>query len=147
MAAQAEEIRGLWYCIEYRDRTRHKSCFGRGPTAAELAREAAKRVNAERALEKQGLLRTSSGMRLARYAEEWLRDVVEPHKTTGTIRNYRQLLEDHVLPDLGALPLSDLKPHVVKAFIAKNSRKSANRVGAGVRGTRFATWWRSCARF
>jgi len=127
MSARAKLKDGLWYCIEYRDGERHLESFGRGVRAEKLAQEAADAINAQRVLERQGKLRTSSGMRLATYAEEWQRTIIEPHRATGTIRNYRQLLDDHLLPELGALALSDIKPHVIKTFIAKKLKEQRTR--------------------
>jgi len=117
MAARAKCERGLWYCIEYRDGNRFKESFGRGSQAARLAKDAAERVNLERAMEKRGLVRTSTGTRFDAYAEEWLRDVIEPHKKSGTVRLYKQLFRDHLKPTFGHLALSEIAARDIKAFI------------------------------
>ena len=127
MAARAKCIRELWYCVEYRDGTRFKECFGRGPNAKGMAQEAAERVNLERAMEKRGLLRTSTGTRFDAYAEEWLRDVIEPHKKSGTVRLYKQLFRDHLKPHFGHLALSEITAREIKAFIAAKLRELRKR--------------------
>jgi integrase len=124
---------GLWYCREYRDTERHLRSFGRGEKARKLAEATAERINAERVLERQGVIRTSTSLRLKTYAEEWMKTAIEPHKASGTVRNYRQLLDDHVLPELGQLTLGDIKAHVVRAFIADKLKAEHPRARNTVR--------------
>jgi len=135
MAAHAKQERGLWYCIEYRDGIRAaRRSFGRGPLAKAMAEEAAAAVDRERAREQLGLIEPSTSISFTAYAERWLREVVGPHKATGTTRNYAQLIRDHLVPEFGALALSDIRPRHVQAFIAKKlAEQNPKRRGAAGR--------------
>lgn len=63
------------------------------------------------------------------YAERWLKVHVEPECRERTARQYRSVLEGHVYPAFGAVPIRDLRRRDLRAFIAEKQ-------GAGLtRGT------------
>jgi len=84
-------------------------------------------------MEKRGLLPASSGVLFRNYVDEWLHVVVEPHKATGTRRNYRQLVTDHLIPEFGRFALEAIKARHIKAFIAKKLEEQ-NGKGRGYAG-------------
>jgi integrase len=124
--------------MEYRDGTRYKKSFGRGPDAEELAKDTAERVNLERLMEKRGLLQTPTGTRFEPYAALWLRTVIEPHKKSATALGYAQILRDHLNPGFGGYALAEITPLTIKAFIAEKLLEAnpGRRGGAGRRKAR-----------
>src|SRR5437773_258765 len=48
------------------------------------------------------------------WLERWLRDVAKPNVRPSTFKSYRDLLEDHILPTLGRIPLDRLSPADVR---------------------------------
>jgi hypothetical protein len=52
------------------------------------------------------------------YAELWLTEAIRPHRKARTEDYYRQIVENHLTPIFGRLPLDGIKPASVRAFIA-----------------------------
>ena len=120
MAVRVTQEQGRWYLVEYRDgrRTLHRS-FGRGAKAQLMAEDARGEIDRERRREALGLVKPVAHVRFGAYAEQWLREVITPHRTVGTAQSYAQLLRDHLIPEFGALALGDIKPPRIQAFIAR----------------------------
>ncbi|HTC24664.1 MAG TPA: hypothetical protein VK688_09890, partial [Gemmatimonadales bacterium] len=111
MAVRVTQEQGRWYLVEYRDgrRTLHRS-FGRGPKAQLMAEDARAEIDRERRREALGLVKPVAHVRFATYADQWLREVITPHRTVSTTQSYGQLLRDHLVREFGALALDDIKP-------------------------------------
>ena len=60
---------------------------------------------------------------LRTYLESWFRDVATPKNRPSTLASYRSYLDRHIIPELGDVPLCDLTPQTVQAFL--NSRTKA----------------------
>ena len=63
----------------------------------------------------------------AEYAERWLTETIAPHRKPRTEDYYRKILEHHLLPVFGKIPLSEIRPAQVRAFIAQRLRAQASR--------------------
>lgn len=57
------------------------------------------------------------------YLERWLRDYGGQHLKPTTVRSYAELVRTHIVPGLGAVPLSDLTAAQVSAWQADLTRK------------------------
>jgi integrase len=64
---------------------------------------------------------------LAEYAERWLTEAIVPHRKPRTEDYYRKVLEHHLLPVFGKLPLTEIRPAQVRAFIAQKLNAKASR--------------------
>jgi integrase len=53
------------------------------------------------------------------YAERWLTEAIRPHRKARTEEYYRQIVENHLKPTFGRLPLDGIKPATVRTFIAR----------------------------
>ncbi len=67
----------------------------------------------------RGSLLTEKDQTLKEYLEHWLEHVKRPSLKVGSYLRYRDLLDQHILPALGHLPLRKLKPEHLEAFYAK----------------------------
>lgn len=56
---------------------------------------------------------------VSRWADEWLERLEAAERRPGTIRAYRSLLDAHIVPALGTVPLRDLTPADVEKFIGE----------------------------
>lgn len=112
---RVENHKGKWNLVKYEGNRRTKKVIGSGLQAkAEAARLAAELTLA--AARQAASL--PSPIRLGEYAERWYRQVVLPHKKPGTAVFYRSVLDHHILPALGNLPLVDVSREHIKALLA-----------------------------
>jgi integrase len=72
---------------------------------------------------------------LSEYVARWLEDVT-PHLAPATVTNYRERLEGHVLPELGALPLREVTRPRIRALLT--ARLEAGHKPNSVRAIRAA---------
>ena len=63
----------------------------------------------------------------AEYAARWLTEAIAPHRKPRTEDYYRKVLDHHLLPVFGKLPLTEIKPAQVRAFIAQKLNAKASR--------------------
>lgn len=55
---------------------------------------------------------------LEMYLAQWLKDT-EPHVKPGTLKEYRQVVDNHIIPSIGAIKLPDVRPvHVQRMLTA-----------------------------
>lgn len=66
-----------------------------------------------------GSLITEKDQTLKAYLEHWLENIKRPSLKIGSYLRYRDLLDQHILPVLGHLPLRKLKPEHLEAFYAR----------------------------
>lgn len=67
---------------------------------------------------------------VAQFAERWLKDYGEEHLKPKTIHDYKQMLRLRVLPALGSLKMSQVKPlHLIAFFKQLQQSKARNRSG------------------
>ena len=65
---------------------------------------------------KNGLYLDADTTKLADFAERWMEEYVKPNLQPSTIVKYQQVTEDQIIPALGHLKLSALRPHIITAF-------------------------------
>ncbi len=101
----------------------HRDANGRKVYRSEVVhggrKEAEKRLRALLREKDQGRLVVPSKVPLREFVEDWLTKTVKPRTRPSTAASYRSVLEDYVLPDLGATPLDRLKPIQLQAVVAK----------------------------
>jgi integrase len=67
---------------------------------------------------------------LGNYLNQWLRDYVKPNLSPRTYEGYEYIIRYHVIPNIGNIPLSDLKPEYVQHYYAvRLSTTKANGKG------------------
>lgn len=64
------------------------------------------------------------------FLQRWLTDYVYPHVRASTAEGYRIIVECHLIPNLGAVVLSELKPTHLQGYYAKALREG-RRDGRG----------------
>jgi integrase len=98
-------------------------------------REVLEKLRACQAQALSGRTPNSRTMTVADYGRLWLdgtkaAEVVRGHNTQSTLRNYRDLWERHIAPDLGHLRLDKITPAVLRQWLA---RKATQRSAHGTR--------------
>ena len=56
---------------------------------------------------------------LGDFLNSWLRDYVETQVMVTTQQGYRTIIEKHLIPNLGSIPLAKLQPSHLQAYYAK----------------------------
>ncbi len=64
---------------------------------------------------------------MAQHLRYWLETYARPNLSAKTLEMYEHIIERHIIPDLGAIPLQKLTPDQVQSFYAK---KQADGCGA-----------------
>jgi integrase len=54
---------------------------------------------------------------------QWLHDYVQPSKAPKTYRDYADVVQRHLIPSLGSLPLAKLRPQHIQSFYSKALRE------------------------
>lgn len=67
----------------------------------------------------RGSLITEKDQTLKEYLKHWLENIKRPSLKIGSYLRYRDLLNQHILPVLGHLPLRKLKPEHLEVFYAR----------------------------
>jgi integrase len=81
-----------------------------------------------------GSVPTGRTLTVAQYGRLWLEgtkraEVTRGHNSESTLRNYRDLWERHVLPDLGHLRLDQLTPAVLREWLARKATQASAHGG------------------
>lgn len=66
---------------------------------------------------------------LKEFSDRWIAEYANVNLQPGTVTKYRQELNDKILPALGHLKLSELKPHRVNSFFASLAKAGARKDG------------------
>jgi integrase len=61
------------------------------------------------------------------YLRQWLDEVARPRVRASTLKSYREIVEGHLVPELGNIPIAKLTPAEVQAFL---NRKQASDLSA-----------------
>lgn len=86
----------------------------------DLAEEVARQIEAQLILKSCGLLKKESGSPLfKKYAELWLESYVRTVCRATTYERYKTVLTKYILPELGALPIDQIKKSIVKTLLLK----------------------------
>ncbi len=81
--------------------------------------------DAERALAKiihdldKGISVKPTKMTVGEFLEQWLKDYVASNTSPRTAERYTQMIRLHLIPNLGNIPLSQLRPDHVQSFYAR----------------------------
>lgn len=63
------------------------------------------------------------------FAERWLEEYAKPKLQAGTVKKYREELEDKILPAIGHYKLAEIKPHAINAFLLSLTKDGARKDG------------------
>lgn len=77
-----------------------------------------------------GSLIKPSKLTLGEFLRQWLRDYASTNVRAATLEGYRITIERHLIPSLGAIPLSQLKPPHLQSYYAR-ALKEGRRDGTG----------------
>src|SRR5215475_11809211 len=106
---------GVWWVFINHDGRRKAKRVG----DKRVAKQVAERVAAKLALGDVSYLdETRRVPTLAEYAERWLAEAIAPHRKARTGDYYHQILDNHLLPRLGGMALTEMSPSRVRALIA-----------------------------
>src|SRR5262249_38497235 len=127
MGVKVRERNGAWWVfIDHKGRRKAKRCASK--KAAQLA---ADKIDATLSLGQLDVFtpdRASPTVpTFKQYAEQWLTETIAPHRKPRTEHYYRTVLERHVWPALGAVPITDIKPAQIRALIAQKLQAGAAR--------------------
>jgi integrase len=113
---------GVWWLfINHQGRRRAKR-VGTGKEGRKAADLAALKLRAALASGDTGALSheaPAAVVRFEEYATTWLEQSISPHRKERTVDYYRQIIDNHLGPTFNPLPLADIKPSHVRAFIAE----------------------------
>lgn len=76
-----------------------------------------------------GLAMEGRKITLKEFTDRWLDEVAPQRLEPKTISGYRKELEDKILPSLGHLKLSELRPHTLNSFFVAMSKDGARKDG------------------
>lgn len=82
---------------------------------------------------KNGLYLDADTTTLSEFSERWMEEYVKPNLQPATVVKYQQVLEDQIIPVLGHLKLSKLRPHLITAFyngLLKNGSRKDGKSGS-----------------
>jgi integrase len=91
---------------------RRQSFYGR------TRKEALEKLQDALSADRRGLPATSDGQTVSRFLTEWLEDV-ERSLAPKTFRRYREMVQQHLIPELGRIKLSKLSPHDVTMMLRR----------------------------
>lgn len=72
------------------------------------------------------------------FADRWIEEYAKPKLQPGTVRKYREELDDKILPAIGHYKLSEIKPHTLNAFflsLTKDGARKDGKVGGYSKGS------------
>ena len=78
---------------------------------------------------KNGLLMSGSKITLQEFSERWISEYAKINLAPGTITKYQEELEAKILPELGHLKLTELKPYKINAFFASLTKDGVRKDG------------------
>ena len=78
---------------------------------------------------KNGMAMDGRKITLKEFTDRWLAEYADQKLQPGTVEKYRAELEEKVLPALGHLKLSELRPHNLNAFLVGMTKDGARKDG------------------
>lgn len=78
---------------------------------------------------KNGITMDGRKVTLKAFADRWIMEYATPKLQPGTVKKYREELNDKILPALGHLKLAGLKPHTINAFFLSLTKDGARKDG------------------
>lgn len=114
-----EGKRGTVYRIVYRE---HPKAMRRKETIGPDRREAERALRARLAACEDGSYAPPTGLTFAAFSQRFMADYAEPRLRRKTIADYRGVLRNHLVPELGVLKLEEITPAVVDRYVARKQR-------------------------
>ena len=71
---------------------------------------------------KNGLFMSGNKITLQEFSERWISEYAKINLAPGTVAKYQEEIDAKILPALGHLKLTALKPHKINAFFASLQR-------------------------
>lgn len=68
---------------------------------------------------RQGVYVEPSEMLLKGYLTQWLEDYVKPNVKPKTYDIYQNMVDNHLIPEIGAIPIGKLRPSQIKGMLAR----------------------------
>ena len=81
--------------------------------------EARKALKEHEANKTKGTLTVPSQTTLSEWLDYWIEEVVKPNRAETTVYGYSQIIENHIKPELGSIPLQQLKPQQIQRYYTK----------------------------
>jgi len=78
---------------------------------------------------RNGSIMSGSKISLGEFSERWIEEYAKINLAPGTVVKYQEELNDKILPELGHLKLSELKPHKVNAFFVSLTKDGVRKDG------------------
>jgi integrase len=93
---------------------RRRHCYRTFPTLAQ-ARKALLAFQSERALYSEV---TPTAITLSQWLEYWMQDIVAPNRADTTVYCYQKIIDNHLDPALGKIPIQQLTPRLIQQYYA-----------------------------
>ena len=90
-------------------------------------RDAEKELNRILSQKDNGIYVKPERTTLKEYLESWLRDYCTPNLSPNSTETYNIMVHKHILPDIGELRLTELKPQHIQKLISKIQGAGLNR--------------------
>ena len=66
------------------------------------------------------------------WLSNWLENYVQPSAKQRTYTRYKEIVEQHILPQLGELELSEITPYVLQCYVTELLKSGNLRTGKGL---------------
>ncbi|HUW65873.1 MAG TPA: N-terminal phage integrase SAM-like domain-containing protein [Spirochaetia bacterium] len=76
------------------------------------------------------LIKANKKLTVGEYLEQWLNDYGKSHLKCTTYANYKGVIDGHLIPELGSIPLCKLQPSDVQKYYT-NALNSGRKDGKG----------------
>lgn len=60
---------------------------------------------------------------LEQWLEEWMRTVIQPNRAPTTVYGYQKIIDNHLVPCLGDVPLTKLEPRQIQNYYARKGEE------------------------
>ena len=115
---------GIWWIFIDPQGTRKAKKVGKDK---KLAMEAAKKIEAKRTLGDMGIMEDQPKAPMFKeYAQLWLEGYIRPLRRDTTYERYHSILERHVFPVLGKVPIDEMKRTEIRNFLITLLKKGAS---------------------
>ncbi len=87
---------------------------------------------------KNGLAMDGRKVTLKAFVDRWIKEYAPQNLEAGTLEKYKDELDDKILPALGHLKLTELRPHTLNAFfvgMTKDGARKDGKAGGYAKGT------------
>lgn len=81
--------------------------------------EARKALKEHEADKTKGTLTAPSQTTLSEWLNYWIEEVVKPNRAETTVYSYKNIIYNHIEPELGNIPLQQLKPQQIQRYYTK----------------------------